>query len=216
MKSLIVVLLSVLVASCAGPLHTPTPYLGNPAGYAFLSISALKDSSNQSYSLYIRPLTAAPGDEKITKRFFDERQQGFTFFHKGSAWARVPDFSESAEEGVVLTARLAPGEYELFSATVVTHKASGLLVFSESKPFSIRFLVASSTTTYLGNFSAVPVAAFGTNGAPKASGATFTISSKLHRDEAIARTVNASLPAPTVEARWSTNLIESSLLKYVL
>ncbi len=128
---------AVLCGACSTTI--PNDYSGADAGAVVVGIGATGSLRFNSFALRYRVLQ---GD--ATSMF---RYQGDIIFRPKA------DYEDDTERGYVLVQHLPPGEYEIHSA--FNSFPSGFIEARQA--FSIRFTVAPSTVTYLGNYQSTTI-----------------------------------------------------------
>lgn len=181
MRRLLAVFLALLLCACANVQRLPTDYSGPDAGKTVVGIGAASGTRYSSYSLLFRRVgqSAAAAEPKEVGRI--------VFFQTNMFYAQKPDYANSAEQGVVLIQSLPPGDYEIFNFDIFFNAGTVQTNFSSREPFSIPFTVKAGETTYLGNYQANRISGKNILGLPVASGAVFTVTSRLEDDLRIAR-----------------------------
>lgn len=181
MKAVLMLLTTLVLAGCAtlSGQTMETEYSAKDAGQVVIGIGAAAGTEYTSYRFYYGRSAFNPGNQEDLGIF--AYYQGYQPFTKA-------DYRDEVEEGVVVTARLAPGEYEItnFSATLPLAAYTTATYFAAT-PFSIRFTVKPGVTTYLGNYQAVASGGQRSTGATNAGAPVFLVQDKHERDLALAR-----------------------------
>ncbi|BAN50382.1 hypothetical protein [Metapseudomonas resinovorans] len=170
-------LLSLLVlAGCKSltGLNLEDDYRGDDVGHVVIGLGGTAGAQYYSVALYYKRSMFNAGKLDELSRFVYPPL--FELVSK-------PDYVTEQEEGRVLTAKLAPGEYEFvnFHATIYNQ-----VVYSAGAPFSIPFTVRAGETTYLGNYRAVASEGQGPMGGVKGT-PLFLLQDEAERDLALAR-----------------------------
>lgn len=161
--------LSALIATLAGCSSAPeVAYSGDDAGQVLLSLSEFGTPRHALYDLAIRRVDG-PGETHI--RLVQMTGQFDTTL----------DYATPEDHGIIRTARLAPGTYELYNFQI---EDRGLIAksYGPNQPFSIPFTVKTGETVYLGNFRAYPIKRPNLVGLPTPAGAFFLMSDASDRD----------------------------------
>lgn len=201
MKSLLTLLLVITLTGCES-LKIPSlddQYRGVDAGQAVIGISAAAGTEYSSYTFIYKRSAFNPGDQA---------ERGFFSFGQTVPFSKQ-DYLDDVEEGVVRTARLAPGEYEIFTFVAQQGTGSAVIQYFPSVPFSIRFTILPGVTTYLGNFQAVASQGQRSTGATEVGPPIFLILDREQRDLALSRKrtpelfekVENATPAPALLQR---------------
>lgn len=185
MTRLIVAIAGALLSACAPFVQLDGKYDGEDAGYAVLSLGAAKPVHFSSLTLHYRPAGSAESD----------RVEGQFFF--APPWlpsSGRPDFDTAHEQGVVIVAALAPGDYEIFSTTAFENYGTVQTTFKSSRPFSIPFTVRAGEAVYLGSFRSRTLTGKNVFGIEVTAGVVFEISDAAERDMDLARRRESRLP----------------------
>lgn len=137
---------AVLVTSFAGCGSTPlVPYYdGLDAGTVVLSIMATPGMTNR---YFLRVDRLAPDGQR-------EGAAGeFAYVNDGSAWSRLPDFSDDGMLGLVLVAHMEPGLYRIAS---FDRDLAPALRCNANDSEDFTFKVERNAVTYLGRFRHEP------------------------------------------------------------
>ncbi len=175
-------LLTALIATLAGCGTAPDiAYTGDDAGQVLLSLSEFGAPRHAVYDLAIRRIDG-PGETHIR------------LVQLTGQFDSTLDYATPEDHGVVRTARLAPGAYELYNFQI---EDRGLIAktYGPNKPFSIPFTVKARETVYLGNFRAYPIKRPNLVGLPTPAGAFFLMSDAARRDLLVAQKRDAKLGA---------------------
>ncbi|MCY1293225.1 hypothetical protein D9M68_260150 [compost metagenome] len=162
-----------------------TEYSGADAGYVVIGLGESAGTEYEKVSLFYKRSLLNSGNLEEYSRF--DYPPGWQPLAK-------PDYRSDKDEGVVLTAKLAPGEYEFvnFNATIFRanpnlYGAYRPLIYSAPEPFSITFMVSPGVTTYLGNYQAVASEGQGPTGFMREGPPIFLLEDRVERDLAMAR-----------------------------
>jgi hypothetical protein len=180
----------VLLAGCA--IGLPTDYQGPDAGHAVIGIGATKDTHYNSYSLLFHRIdTPAPHG--------GVRESGWLSYYESMISLQQRDYDDAQESGVVITADLPPGRYELYDFNAFDHGGRNTY-YRSPWPFSIPFVIEPGKTVYLGNYQANGPQAKNVQGLSLHAALAFVVEDRQARDVAIARThPEASSLASSVE-----------------
>jgi hypothetical protein len=97
------------------------------------------------------------------------------------------DYDNNLENGVVVTRKLGPGNYEIYEVDMGTGGGMSYTTYTSNQPFSIKFTVRSGETTYLGNYQAHKLTGRNWLGLTIPAGAVFTVSNREQADLELAR-----------------------------
>jgi hypothetical protein len=182
----------VLLAGCA--IGLPTDYQGPDAGHAVIGIGATTDTHYNSYSLLFRRIDSPAPRGSL-------HDTGWLSYYESMISLQKRDYDDAQEAGVVVTADLPPGRYELFDFSAFNH--GGVDTYYRSPwPFSIPFTIEPGKTVYLGNYQANGPHSRNVQGLPLHADLTFVVEDRQARDMAVARAHpgGASLPSSVEDA----------------
>lgn len=178
-------LLSFVLSACASSPRIPTNYSGADRGGVAIGMGAPPGYHYTSYTFKFRRTDLAGEASSLTGSLIHRTK----VFLEGDA----PDYRiKSAdgindESGVVVTASLAPGRYEIFGFYLDFSNGAFSQAFSSAQPFSIPFEVRSGEVAYLGNYFALPRYGVRYLGVRPRAGALFSIEDRNESDLSIAR-----------------------------
>jgi len=161
-------------------------YKGDDAGYLVSSVAAQAGTSYDAYSFYFRNK-----DGSVRSRIW--------WGQHNILESRKPDFSDTAESGVVDIRKLPPGNYEIYNFDVFSNGGYVQSNFSSKQDFSIAFVIRPGQATYIGEYRAVGLRGRNIFGLPLRAGAFFIVSDKSQRDVPMAKIKNAALGEVHVE-----------------
>ncbi len=133
MRSLLIVVFSVLLLSCG-----TNQYKGANAGYLVMGVGAAKDNPSKTiFKIYkYNPI-------KSTFTDFDFEICKNQRFLNGCK----PDYENQSELGIVLVAKLEPGDYDIGWFET----GYGNVSMKNTEHLGIRFTIKPNQTTYIGN-----------------------------------------------------------------
>jgi hypothetical protein len=172
MRRYFLLLLSVFIVGCASGPTLKTDYSGPNSGRVVLSMSAVAPTAYSYYRFHFRKrgeTGSAPYGE-------------LTFFQTNVFYSREPDFKNANDAGVVLTASLPAGDYEIFNFEIFSNNAQIQTHYSSKAPFSIPFTVLEAKTTYIGSYQANGLFGKNTFGMTMPAGAFFVVKNESVRD----------------------------------
>lgn len=178
MKSTFILCGTLLLAGCA--IGLPTDYQGPDAGHAVIGIGATKDTHYNSYSLLFHRIDGQAPSKAM-------RDIGWLSYWESMITLQKTDYDDAAESGVVVTADLPPGRYEVFNFDVY-NKGGVTVTYSAGRPFSIPFVIEPGKTVYLGNYQANAPRPDSRSGLQLRAPVTFVVENRQDRDMALART----------------------------
>lgn len=161
-KVIIIILLSLFVASCASIIK----YEGRDRGYLAYSQAATADTNYGAYWIHVRSLG---GEEAL-----------LGYLQNNIIAAEKRDFDDENSNGIVRIESMAPGEYEIFMFAV-SRQGEGLPA-SMRKKVSIPFSVKSNEVTYIGEYLAEDVVGQNMFGLTSSLGVTLKVNGRLSRD----------------------------------
>lgn len=201
MKSAMILLIAIALSGCNALLSPQlnSAYAGKDAGQAVIGISAAAGTEYSFYRFYYKRSAFNAGDQV--------EQGNFTFDQSTLPFSK-PEYRNEQEEGAVLTARLAPGEYELFSVLTQQGTGGAVIHYTPNAPFSIRFTILPGATTYLGHFQAYATEGQNPAGATKVGPPIFLIEDRQEQDLAQARKRNSDIPGKVENATPNPTLLQ--------
>jgi hypothetical protein len=176
MKRILVLLLAVLLTACGSIPDVRNEYQGPDAGRVAIGIGATVPTRYSSYSLVFR---------KVGEK--DAPANRFVYFQDNSFSAQKRDYDNAAENGVVQSFRLPPGDYEIFNFDIFLNQGTVQKNFGSRQAFSIPFTVRPNETTYLGNYQANLITGKNIFGLTLPAGAVFVVSDRAQADVALAQ-----------------------------
>ena len=178
------------LAGCASTSQIPSNYAGADAGKVVLGLGAMNaGAAYSSYDLRFRRVDGAQTDTATNN---------FSYLSNNVFSSKKPDYQDAKETGVVIVKSLPAGKYEIINFNIFLNMGMTSSNFSSRAPFSIPFTVKAGQVTYLGNYQANKTTGKNTFGMEVPTGAVFAISQRQTAEVAIARGLDAALPA-TVE-----------------
>lgn len=168
-RTLQLLLLAFLLAACKSDPDIEHEYQGTDAGRIVIAIGAEPKTSYAYYSFIFRRVG---GTERRTMTYVQDKI--------GAPQKR--DYDNASENGVVLSFRLPPGQYEIYNLDIYMPGAMSYTHYYANKDFSIPFSVRPNETSYLGHYQANRIMGKNLLGLPLPAGAVFVVSSKQLAD----------------------------------
>jgi len=187
------VALCLVLASCAVPAAPGTRYVGADAGYVVVALGTEVPAKYNGFFLNFRPKSPVAAQRDSSRDSWFDYQ-----FVNRSGWGEAEtDFKSHDEQGVVIVASLAPGDYEIFASGAYLW---GVGPYSSRLDSVIPFSVSPGKTVYLGRYQAHWVKGHNLLGMPINGGAEYSIRDEMTSDMEIARKKGNALPLAVVNA----------------
>jgi hypothetical protein len=170
MRQCFVLLLGLLLGACSSTPTISNQYPGNDRGATVVGIGAPPGYHYTRYSFLFRNVGGPAATAAPVGRF----EYKTNSFLSGDSL----DYRSDRERGVVVTATLPPGRYEIFEFHLFFTNGMYSETFRSSSPFSIPFEVRAGETAYLGNYFALPRYGARRLGVAQRAGALFTIENR--------------------------------------
>jgi hypothetical protein len=167
-----------MLAACT--TGVPPAYRGADSGKVVIGIGATNNTYYKSHTFLFHRMGT-----KKTSMPLESEGNFLTYYQNPSALhtSQTHDYETNAENGAILLAELAPGDYEIYNFSSVLRSGGGYFEIASSKSdFSIRFTVRPNETTYLGNYQANAIRSSTALFLKYSSGIVFVVSDRMRDD----------------------------------
>lgn len=203
-RSLLLLAFVLLAGRAAASDRVHENYKGADAGVLIYAAGSIGPESN--FKFFYRKVGAPSG-----YRGFGG--DGSIYYDTRSLFISRPADFTGHEDGQVVTTRLEPGSYEVYTYKIVAGAYGGEIDWGPAHgDFSIPFTIETGKATYIGDFAGIRLSGEGAFGSKTVEGGLIIVTDKHERDIPIAQKQMPNLPPVTVSVMDVSKLGEPALL----